>query len=86
MTVKRTMVRWGAKWRSKNKLDGITEHIVFDNLDPVLSHTKKGITEFIKERYGYIAKRKDLRQEPHGWRMPKPIKLKITMTEFKGKI
>lgn len=70
--------RWGAMWRSKNKLDGVTEHLIFENYSPALFFTKKEAAEFIKEKFGYIATRKDLRAQPHGWRMPIPVKLKIT--------
>jgi hypothetical protein len=45
--------------------------------------TKREAQEYIKEKYGYIAKRKDLREEPFGWRMPTPIKVKITIQERK---
>ena len=71
--------RWGAKWYSKNRLDGVVERILFHEYKPAMFPTKKEAMEFIKEKYGYIATRKDLRVEPHGWRMPKPVKLKITL-------
>jgi hypothetical protein len=29
--------------------------------------------------YGFIADRADLRAEPHGWRMPLPIKLIVAV-------
>ena len=71
--------RWGALWHSKSKLNGVRKHIIFENCLPVLFCTKKEINEYIKKTYGYIATRKDLRVEPHCWRIPKPIKLKITI-------
>ena len=71
--------RWGALWHTVNKLDGEKKHIIFDNCLPVMFVTKREIKEYIKKRYGYIAERKDLRQEPFRWRMPKPIKLKISV-------
>ena len=39
--------------------------------------TKREAAAAIKEHFGYIAKRKDLRMEPHGWRMPVPVKVII---------
>ena len=39
--------------------------------------TKRAAQAFIRDRYGYIAKRPDLRCEPHGWKMPVPVRVKI---------
>lgn len=72
-------VRWGAMWHLKNQLDGEEGRLMFRLYLPVLFVTKKEATQYIKEKYGYIAKRKDLRNEPHGWRMPKPVRVKISM-------
>jgi hypothetical protein len=80
-----SVIKWGAIWYSKNKLDGVTEHIIFENGLPVLFTTKREIREFIKQKYGYIAKRKDLRAEPHGWRMPKLVKVKVELPALKTK-
>ena len=71
--------RWGAMWYSKNKLNGITKHIIFENCIPKLFVTKKEANNFIKEKYSYIAKNKDLRGEWHGWRMPKAVRMKISI-------
>lgn len=73
--------RWGVKFHSKNKLDGIRSFFVFENYFPVLFFTKREAMEYIKGRYGYLKDRKDLRQEPFGWRMPKPIKITIEISE-----
>jgi hypothetical protein len=68
---------WSASWHSKNKLDGITEHLLYEDCLPVLFRTQREANEWIRQKYGYIAKRKDLRAEPHGWRMPKPVQVTI---------
>ena len=47
---------------------------------PRIFRTRKQANDFIREKYGYIAVRKDLRNEPHGWRLPKAIKVTITPT------
>jgi len=75
--------KWGLKWQSKNKLDGITEHLIFDNRLPALFHTKKEAIEYRNKRYGYIKERKDLRSEPFGWKLPKVIKVKVSIKEIK---
>jgi hypothetical protein len=71
------MTIWAAQWRSKNQLDGITKHIINDNRLPALFKTREECRKFIEARYGYIAEREDLQEEPHGWMMPKPVKVKI---------
>jgi hypothetical protein len=76
---KLTRYCWGALWYSNNHLDGITRYIIYENYIPALFNTKREVMKFIKDRYGYIAKRKDLRDEPHGWRMPKPVRVKISL-------
>ncbi len=76
-----TRICWGAIWNQKTKLGGAQHHIIHHNYLPALFTTKKEAKEFIKHHYGYIAKRKDLRHEPHGWRMPKIVKLKISVTK-----
>jgi len=45
--------------------------------------TKRDAQEFIRENYGYIARRADLRKEPHGWRMPLPVKVLISVERTK---
>ncbi len=69
---------WAAEWHSNCRLDGETRHIIYDNCLPVLFRTRQKCREFIKDTYGYIANRPDLRAEPHGWRTPQPIKVTIT--------
>jgi len=71
------MSLWGALWRSNNILDGKKAHIIYDNLLPALFGTRHECREFIRRRYGYIADRPDLQDEPHGWKMPIPVKVKI---------
>lgn len=43
--------------------------------------TKRQATDYIRLKYGYIAKRKDLRSAPHGWRVPYPTRVKVTIEE-----
>jgi len=73
----KAIVRWGALWNQKNKLDGVTKHLIFRNCLPVLFVTRREAREWIDKEYGDIRTRRDLREEPHGWRMPKPVRVKI---------
>ena len=75
------VVRWGALWRSENNLDGIRKHLCYENGVPALFITRRQCRDWIKLKYGYIKERDDLREEPHGWRMPLPVKVTITPNE-----
>ena len=68
---------WAAQWYSKNKLDGENRHLIRRDCVPVLFRTRSDCRSWINANYGYIKKRSDLRDEPHGWRMPAPVKVKI---------
>jgi hypothetical protein len=68
---------WAAQWHSKNQLDGDKKSIIYEDLYPKLFRTRAACREWIKEKYGYIAEREDLRAEPHGWRMPQPVRVEI---------
>ena len=68
---------WVAKWESSNLLDGHREYFIGNGW--VLFKTRTECRAYIKEKFGYIAKRKDLQIEPHGWRMLKAIKVRIKL-------
>lgn len=72
---------WGVLWHSKNKLDGITEHLIYRNCIPVLFRTRREARIFIHKEYGYIKTRHDLRNEPHGWRLPRAVRVGLTITK-----
>ena len=76
---------WAGQWYSHNILDGVTKHILYDNCLPTLFRTRRQCREYIKERCDYIKDRKDLREEPHGWRLPKAVKVeKVKPVEKKA--
>lgn len=68
---------WALLWRSDNALDGKSRHFITENGVPVLFATRAAARDHARAKYGYIAKRKDLRSEPHGWRMPAPVRVKL---------
>ena len=74
---------WAAEWHEKSRLDGEQKHLIYLGPLPVLFRTRKKCREYIKQQYGYIAKRPDLREEPHGWRMPQAVKVKIELVKDK---
>lgn len=82
--------KWAVEWQQANRLDGVTQHWVAKDYrhpaDPIytgcylaLFNTRKEARAWVKEHYGYIAKRLDLQIEPHGWRVPKVFKVRIEL-------
>lgn len=73
---------WGLEWHSKNQ-HGEDRHIIwpdgFSQGQPILFKTRAEAREFQQERFGYIRTRKDLRAEPHGWRMPKVVRVELEL-------
>jgi len=72
---------WAGEWYSRNRLDGATKYILSENYLPALFRTRRECREFIKERYGYIKDREDLRTEPHGWRLPRAVKVQVAIIQ-----
>lgn len=73
----RSFTYWAAQWRSINRLDGDTSHLLHEDLFPKLFKTRRECRAWISEKFGYIRDRPDLRAEPHGWRIPQPILVTI---------
>jgi hypothetical protein len=75
------MALWAAKWSSRNQLDGHSTHLIlFDwrtHAPARLFGTRAECRAWIKQEYGYIRIRADLRKEPHGWRMPRAVAVKV---------
>ncbi len=78
MNTKIKTLAWAGLWHSRNALDGVSEHILHENCLPILFKTRKEARAHILKHYGYIRYREDLRQEPHGWRLPQPIRVTIS--------
>ena len=67
---------WGVLWISENKLDGVTRHLVRSCCKPVLFTTRRAARYYIEQSYGYIR-----RAEPHGWKMPVPVKVTVEVAK-----
>ncbi len=80
MAVK-SATRWGLLWHSKNRKNGVSECIIYRNCVPALFVTRREARNYAKRRYGYIKTRTDLRGEPWGWRMPRPVRLTVSVEE-----
>ena len=82
---------WAVMWESRNRLNGKTVFLigVAGNLEPrpawlrgyrtMVFETRREAGAYIKNKYSYIAKRKDLRTEPHGWRVPKAVRVQVSV-------
>ena len=73
MTCKPATV-WALQWNSKN----CRPHLLHSEALPCLFRTRDEARKYANERLGYIKRRPDLREDPHGWRMPTPIRVVIT--------
>jgi hypothetical protein len=75
---------WGILWRSDNMLDGKRQHLVFGSFyepkgpGPTLFLTRAEAREFRDKHYGYIRTREDLKREPHGWKLPRVVRVRAT--------
>jgi len=75
-------VCWGVLWRSKNKLDGVNQHLLCRvNGTTVLFRTRRKARVWVELTHGYIRTRPDLRAAPHGWRMPIPVRVKVEVIQ-----
>lgn len=76
--------KWGILWCSNNKLGGKREFFMWDKYPnragvPLVFRTRKEARAHIKLKFGYIKNRPDLQKEPHGWKMPKAVKVRIVV-------
>ena len=72
-------VRWAVQWRSR-----YTRNLMWDDGMPLLFHTRREAREVIRQRWGYIASRRDLRRAPHWWRMPRAVKVRVVLEEIQN--
>lgn len=78
----RNRLAWAVLWRSKNTLDGYSEFLLGTPDHPTrtkLFESRREAREFVREEFGYIKERSGLRKEPHGWKMPMPVRVRISV-------
>src|ERR1035437_1668959 len=64
-------VRWGVEWYSHNRLNGITRHVMWKEPNiPALFSTRLAAREWINS---------NLRVEPHGWRVPRAVRVHVAI-------
>ena len=72
---------WGAMWQQSNRRDGRQKHLICKDGVPPLFRTRAEAREWIEKSYGCIRTRADLRAEPHGWRMPRAVRVRAAILE-----
>jgi len=71
------VTRWGVVWRSHNRADGPQCHVEHNYDVTRTFNTQRQAEAYIRQHYGYIAHRADLRREPHGWFMPVAARVRV---------
>ncbi len=71
------MTLWALVWRTNKNHDEHPPEFIWNAGLPVLFITRKSAREYVDSRYGYIRHREDLRNAPHGWRLPMPVRVRI---------
>jgi hypothetical protein len=73
---------WAVMWQDGNGSDNYLVRWPGDSGVVVkLFKYRKLAKQWIDSEFGFIRKREDLRRPPHCWRMPKPVKVRITIVE-----
>lgn len=84
MTRREHPIRWAVRWRyAKGDPENRSDAYQWNLAKPHLFCTRRACREFIRDRYGYIAHRKDLRGFPCRWRMPEAVKVRVILEEIR---
>jgi hypothetical protein len=67
------MKAWGVLWQSENRLSGRQRHLMW----APLFRNRRECRAYITREWGYIRSRPDLLAEPHGWRIPKAVRVEV---------
>lgn len=72
------MRAWAVEWHSVNRLDGDMRYLYWPEGPQhwQLFPTRRECRAYIEKHCGYY-RRPDLRAEPHGWRMPRAIRVTV---------
>jgi hypothetical protein len=57
----------------------VQKHLIWCDGCCLLFSTRKMARALINSHYGYIRRRSDLRRDPFGWRIPKAVRVKISV-------
>lgn len=72
---------WGIIWRERRGCGPVVESLLVGDPErwPLIFRTRREARAFIQHRYGYIARRPDLRGPGWGWRMPQARRVRISI-------
>lgn len=71
-------VGWGLAWYSNSRLDGEEYRIIGD----VFFKTRREVLWHREAKYSYISRRPDLLSEPHGWQLPRVVKVRWVIEQL----
>lgn len=72
--------RWAIEWHSVNKLNG-DQRMLLGGIDGLFK-TRQAARAHIEEQWGFLRDRPDLHAEPHGWKMPRAVKVRVTIAKI----
>lgn len=49
---------------------------------PPLFRTRSGARAYIREQYEYIKHREDFRRQPHGWKLPRAVRVRMELRDL----
>ena len=75
---------WGLLWLIGNKKDGYKEELVreYNGRMAKVFPTRKEALAWYKEHYGYLNTRPVFKSQPHGWRVARPVRVTVLVTEL----
>ena len=74
------LIAWAVEWHSRNpdgECQGLCWHPEDGPGEYRMFNKRYKCVAYINKRYGYIRGRADLRGEPHGWRLPKAVRVEV---------
>ena len=70
--------RWAVLWHS-DAFDGCSRYFLWNGTQPWLFRTRREARTHIREKFGYIRERPDLRGQPHGWHVPQAVRVEVAL-------
>jgi len=71
--------KWAIQWISNSRLDGTTRYFMGEPTRgmTMLFRTRKQARTYRDKHWGYIRYRTDLQDEPHGWKLPRVVRVNV---------
>lgn len=67
--------------RMENKRPGIKPYLVHEHGYPVVFRTRQQARDYANKRFAKYKRGSYLRDWPHLWRMPRPVKVKVVVDD-----